>query len=417
MVAGQFLKGERDQEHRELQIPYAGVYELNAKIKVERPGALGSYLIGYNWAERWSQISRLTAIGLSGWLSVAAVLAFIGYVNRPVSVISQHWQTPAEIDKLAFKDGPVSHRLRFHGTGGELFGIFLQCVLFTVITLGIYSFWAKVKTRKYIWGQTEFAGDRLGFHGTGTELLLGWLKAAFLFGGFAGFTSLLPMLWNHPGAVPLGKILLFVGVLLLVPIARIGAMRYRLSRTSWRGIRLSFIGEYRPFLGLSLRGLLLTALTAGLYYPIYQTNVRSYLVNHSSFGSCRFRFDGDGRELTGRFVRAVLLSLPTLGLIWIWYIAQRRRFNWDHTSFAGARFRSTVTGKDLLSLYAGNLMIIVLSLGLALPWATVRTKRYDLDHLVLEGLVDLDRITQQAQNATPAADELAGFLDVDALPG
>ena len=401
----------------EFQIPHAGVYELDAQINREDPSATGTYTIGYNWEERWSHIYRLTAIGLSGWLSVAALLAFLAYTKRPVPAVSQPQGTPVETDRLASEDSPVLHRLRFHGTGSELFGIFLQNVLFTLITLGIYSFWAKVRTRKYIWSQTEFGGDRLGFHGTGKELLLGWLKAAILFGGLAGFTSLLPMVWDRPWAVLIGKLLLFFGVLLLVPIARIGAMRYRLSRTSWRGIRFSFVGEYRPFLGLSLRGLLLTALTAGLYYPVYQTRVRGYVVNHSSFGSCRFKFDGDGRELIGGFLRAVLLVLPTLGLIWIWYGAQLRRYYWSHTSFGGARFHCSVTGRELLSLYAGNLLIILLSLGFAFPWATVRTKRYDLDHLILEGAVDLDSITQQAQTAAPTADELAGFLDVAELPG
>jgi uncharacterized membrane protein YjgN (DUF898 family) len=413
---GGWVIGKRPLAGWEFRVPHAGVYELDVQI-ISGEG-LPSYLVGYNWEERWSQIYRLTAMGISGWLSVAALLGFLGYVKRPPLPVSPPQRSLAETEGFGSERTPLLHRFQFHGTGRELFGIFLVNLLFTVITLGIYSFWAKVKIRKYIWSQTEFAGDRLGFHGTGKELLFGWFKAAILFGGLVGFTSLLPMLWDHPWAVFIGKYLLFSAVLfLLVPIARIGAMRYRLSRTSWRGIRFRFGGGYPPFLGLSLRGLIFTVLTAGLYYPVYQTSVRRYLVDHSSFGSVSFKFDGDGGELTGRFVRAVLLTLPTLGLIWIWYGAQLRRFYWNHTSFAAARFRSTVTGKGLLSLHATNLLIIVLSLGIALPWATVRTKRYDLDHLTLEGIVDLDRITQQAQSATPVADELAGFLDVDALPG
>jgi uncharacterized membrane protein YjgN (DUF898 family) len=154
-----------------------------------------------------------------------------------------------------------------------------------------------------------------------------------------------------------------------------------------------------------------------LYLPFYQTNLRRFLASHSRFGSTSFAFNGEGWDLLGRYVRTLLLTLPTLGLIWLWYLAFQRRYYWDHTSFAGARFHCTVTGSGLLGLYAVNLAIIIASLGLALPWATVRTRLYEMENLALQGPVDIEHITQQAQAATPTGEELSGFLDVDALPG
>jgi uncharacterized membrane protein YjgN (DUF898 family) len=212
-------------------------------------------------------------------------------------------------------------------------------------------------------------------------------------------------------------LILFGGFMVLIPLAIIGTMRYRLSRTAWRGIRFTFRGEYRPFLQLMIRGLLLTGLSLGFYYPVYQTNLRRFLVDNTYFGSGSLKFDGEGGDLLGRYLLALLLTIPTFGLIWVWYTAYQRRFYWNHTSFAESRFHCTVTALGLLGLYSVNLALIFMSLGLALPWATVRTKRYDLEHLVLRGPVDLDRITQQAQTATPAGEELAGLLDIDALPG
>ena len=318
----------------------------------------------------------------------------------------------------AVSDPPSAvHRLVFHGSGGELFGIFVVNLLLTIFTLGIYSFWAKVRTRQYLWGQSEFAGDRFGFHGTGQELLIGWLKVALLLGGLVALMSLLQFGWGDPMADVLAQGIFYMGLLVLFPLARIGSMRYRLSRTSWRGIRFSFRGQYRPFLWLSLRGFLLTGLTAGLYYPFYQSDVRRYLTEHSHFGPVPFTFDGRGGDLFGSYALTYLLTLPTLGLIWVWYTARRRRYFWNHTLFAEARFHSTVTGGSLLGLYTVNLAIIVLSLGLALPWATIRTKRYDFEHLSLQGPLDLDHITQQAQTVSPVGEELAGFLDLDVLPG
>ncbi len=406
---------------KEFQIEQPGTYELTAFFSASPREIPATLTIGYDWWQRFSDIFVTGAIGLLAWLMLAGIIAAIPSIRKR-SAGGQPGEVEAAPQTEAAVAGPPGeisvHRLRFHGSGGELFGIFVVNVLFTLLTLGVYSFWAKVKTRQYLWGQTEFAGDRFGFHGTGQELLIGWLKAAALFGALVILTTtLLPMLWDNPMAEAVGQLLLAGGFVGLLPLAIIGSMRYRLSRTSWRGVRFGFQGGYRKLLGIMLRSFLLTGLTLGLYLPFYQTNLRRFLVNHSRFGSASFAFDGEGWDLLGRYVLTLLLTLPTLGLIWLWYLAFQRRYYWNHTSFAGARFHCTVTGSGLFGLYAVNLVIIIASLGLALPWATVRTRRYEMERLVLQGPVDIEHITQQAQAATPTGEELSGFLDVDALPG
>ena len=77
-------------------------------------------------------------------------------------------------------------KLRFHGTGGSLFGIHIVNMLLTGLTLGIYYFWGKVKVRNYVFSQSEFEGDRFAYHGTGKELLLGWLKGMAILGAIYG---------------------------------------------------------------------------------------------------------------------------------------------------------------------------------------------------------------------------------------
>lgn len=396
---------------KEFRIEQPGSYELAAFFSASPRDIPATLTIGHSWGERFLDIFVTGMTGLLVWVTVAGVVAAIPVIKRQPATAAQ--PGPA----VPF-DGDAIHRLRFHGSGGELFGIFVVNVLLTLLTMGVYSFWAKVKTRQYVWGQTEFAGDRFGFHGTGRELLIGWLKAAALFGGLVIITRmLLPTFWDHPNADTAGQILLAGGFVLLLPLAIIGSMRYRLSRTSWRGVRFGFQGGYRELLGIMLRSFLLTGLTLGLYLPFYQTNLRRFLANHSRFGSTSLTFDGEGWPLLGRYVLTLLLTLPTLGLVWLWYLAFQRRHYWNHTSFAGAHFHCTVTGSGLFGLYAVNLAIIIASLGLAIPWATVRTRRYEMENLVLQGPVDLEHITQQAQAATPTGEELSGFLDVDALPG
>jgi len=111
-------------------------------------------------------------------------------------------------------------------------------------------------------------------------------------------------------------VLTSVAVMLFVPVAMVGARRYRLSRTSWRGIRFSFHGRTWDFIKLFVGGSLLTPLTLGLYYPVFQTKQQAFMVSHARFGQRSFRFDGRGRDLLRSYLLAVLLTLPTLGLCW-----------------------------------------------------------------------------------------------------
>jgi uncharacterized membrane protein YjgN (DUF898 family) len=77
---------------------------------------------------------------------------------------------------------PNRRRFSFHGSGGSLFGIQIVNLFLTLVTLGIYSFWGRVKVRKYMMSQSDFEDDRFAYHGTGKESLLGWLKAIVIIG-------------------------------------------------------------------------------------------------------------------------------------------------------------------------------------------------------------------------------------------
>jgi uncharacterized membrane protein YjgN (DUF898 family) len=317
-------------------------------------------------------------------------------------------------DPLAAPPAPPQvRRLYFVGTGGTLFGLHVVNILLILLTLGVYYFWAKVRVRRYLWGQTELLGDRFAFHGTGRELLLGWLKAALVFGLPAFLLAAGPALAGTGAVVRLlAALLLYVLIFVFVPVAMVGARRYRLSRTSWRGIRFSFRGRAPEFVRLFVRDSLLTLLTFGLYYPYFEVNRQAFMVSHAYFGNRRFGFDGRGRDLFTPYFFMLLLAIPTLGLIWFWYAARRQRYLWDHTTFGEVRFHSTVTGRAMFWLRLVNLGLLVLTLGLAWPWVTVRTARFALRYLSLEGPLDVEAIQQEAQLATATGEGLAGFLDV-----
>lgn len=305
-----------------------------------------------------------------------------------------------------------TQRLFFHGSGGSLLGIHIVNVFLTVITLGIYYFWAKVRVRSYVLSQTEFAGDRFAYHGTGKELLVGFLKAVLLIGiPFVLLRFGIDLVARGPVVRAVAGSLSYVALLAFLAFATIGARRYRLSRTSWRGVRFSFRGQLLEFLKLFVGGSLLSTITLGLYYPFFDARRYGFLVSHSHFGSERFTFDGQGKDLFGRFLLTILLSLPTLGLCWFWFLARKQRYFWDHTAFGAARFQCTVTGGKLLTLNLGNALILVLTLGFGWPWVVVRNARFACTYVVLEGALDLTTIQQEAQAVSTTGEGLAGILD------
>lgn len=304
-------------------------------------------------------------------------------------------------------------RLTFHGDGGEMFGIFIVNALLSIVTLGIYSFWGKVKMRKYLHSQTELLGDRFEYHGTGKELFIGALKALAILAAFGGVGALLMMLSRG-----LGMAFIYIGIYAAIPYAIWSGMRYRLSRTSWRGIRFNFNGNlgecYKTFASA-----LLVPLTLGIYAPYFRANMRGYWLNNSYFGNKPFRYTGTGGDLLGSFFMSILLTIPTLYLCWIWFAAKEQRYDWSHTRFEGAQFSSDVKGGDLLVQALVNGLLIMFTLGIAFPWVMARMLRFFYQHLAFEGDLNATQIIQDpnALKVSATGEGIADALDVGAVLG
>src|SRR5215470_15846849 len=79
------------------------------------------------------------------------------------------------------RDQKVVVRATFQGDGPVLFGLYVQNILLSIVTLGIYWFWGKVRIRQYLYGQVALEGGTFSYLGQGKELFIGWLKAIGLF--------------------------------------------------------------------------------------------------------------------------------------------------------------------------------------------------------------------------------------------
>jgi uncharacterized membrane protein YjgN (DUF898 family) len=301
--------------------------------------------------------------------------------------------------------------LRYEGTGGGLFLIAVKNLLLTLVTFGIYLPWARTARRKYLWQNIDVGGHRLRYHGTGQELLIGYLKVAGVYFLFFGVPALITLASRIAGMAL--QISAFVVLFFLViPVAIFGSRRYRLSRTSLRGVRFGLDPGPGGFVKLFAISQLLTICTIGLFGPVAQNRLHQYLTSRSRYGSEAFVYDGPDREAWRIVFLGILVSILTLGIYYPWYIATFARFRLAHTMFQGARGRFDLTGLDVLKMMAVSVFGTLLTLGIGVPWITTYVLRSITEKISFVGPIDFARVEGRAAEGSAAADDLASALDV-----
>ena len=303
--------------------------------------------------------------------------------------------------------------LAYAGRGLDYLGLQLVNWALTMVTLGFYYPWARARELRFMIGSLVADGDALTFHGSGGELFWGFLRAWVLF--LLPFLGL-AVLINLPGldAVLRGMLILLFYVLLIVFVsfAIVGSMRYRSSRTSWRGIRFGFdgrFGEFGPAYGVRM---LAVILTFGLAYPHVATWRREYMVSHARFGGERMGFEGVAGDLFPRYLVCWFLAIPTFGLSLAWFHGHQQAYYWNHTTLAGGRFRSSLTGGEWLGISLLNGVLVAITFGLGAPFAYVNIHREFFGRLSLEG-ADLARIRAAESGGSGLGEGAAGLLDMD----
>ena len=305
-------------------------------------------------------------------------------------------------------------QLRYQGSGADLLLLFLGNAILTLLTFGIYNFWARTKVREFHYSHTDLGGDRFAYHGTGVELFKGYLRImgiiiliVILYG------VVLALLGADQNTQAIAALVLNIGVALFGIWIINSARRYRLSRSSLRGVRFSYHGKLKEFAEMMIKGGLATGLTLGFYSPWFQNQRRAFLVNHARWGSVPFEYAAPPDPLVKEFFKAVILTIPTLGFVWVWYTAFQHRYFWSNTHFAGARFESKAAGGDVMGLMLVNLVLIVFTAGIATPWVVTRTHAFWAEQIKIVGAVDWAAIQQRAQEASAIGDDLADSLDID----
>ena len=300
----------------------------------------------------------------------------------------------------------------FHGNGMDLFKIIFVNYILTVLTLGIYYFWAKTKERAYVFGSTSFGEDRFSYHGTGKELFRGGLILfLILLVGYLIGWGVTMSFGIMAGEIVQGVVFPIIFVFAF-PALIVGAFRYRLSRTSWRSIRFSFRGPRMDAFKIYLKGYILTILTLGFYYPILLVNIEDFWRSHSRFGSMPFNFSGEGRKIYGKCIIGLLLTLLTFGIYGFWLKAFLQRYYWSKTTFGNGTFDFDANGGELFVLNLVNLFILVFTLGFGIAWVKVRNMNFIADHLSLRGSFDVNKVVQEMKESGALGEEALDAFDL-----
>src|SRR6266852_4097708 len=295
-------------------------------------------------------------------------------------------------------------QLQFTGTGAEYFGIWIVNLLLTIVTLGVYSAWAKVRRLQYFYRHTELAGSSFDFHGSPGRILVGRVIALVM---------LLAYNYSVRLRSPLTLVIL-VGIAVVMPWLLRNSFRFRLYNTSWRGTRFHFRGTvaraYRVFL---LNGFL-TVITLYVMAPFAHQRLKAYQHDNSWFGRTQCSFHARAGQcyviylllLATIVVFSIVIGLSGIGgalsalsqvqkqggladplavfrALAILYgalilmgISIGPVFHvlitnliWNNTRVGEHRIECNMSPFVLIWITASNFVLVVLTLGLFIPWA------------------------------------------------
>ena len=222
----------------------------------------------------------------------------------------------------------------FTGSGGEYFRIWIVNVALTVLTLGIYAAWAKVRTRRYFYANTVLDGQPFDYLARPGAILRGYL--------IVGSTLLVMNFLNN--FVPRFGTLFSAAALSCVPYLLYKAHRFKARYSAYRNVRFLFSGSvsgaYKAYILFPLAGafsvffmfavpfdppsepgmidgpggailglIVLSSLVLFASYPYFVFLQRRYFHDNMAYGKTDSSFSGRLGPFYGIYVSASFMTL------------------------------------------------------------------------------------------------------------
>ena len=327
----------------------------------------------------------------------------------------------------------------FTGKSGEYFKIWVVNVFLTMLTLGIYSAWAKVRKKRYFYRNTllqdapfDYLADPIKIL-KGRSIICGVLVVLLITGYFLSNLVLV----------------LVIPAIALFPWLVVKALAFRARNSSYRNMRFAFSVTYGQALRVFIVQPIITVVTFGLSYPYQAYRRKVFLIDNSAYGTAPFVFLGEaasfyriyfwqalGLSLLVGILTAIAMAvaqrlllasaqqifgqiislLASLTLI-AFVRAAVANLVWSNVELRGDSshvFSSTLSIFKMIWIYLSNAVAIVFSLGLLIPWASIRTVRYRLANLYVFSSGELDAfVASEQEKVGTVGEEILDFFDFD----
>lgn len=351
--------------------------------------------------------------------------------------------------------GGAARRLRieFSGTGGEYFRIWIVNIVLSILTLGIYSAWAKVRNRQYFYGSSRL--DGAGFEYTANPVNI--LKGRLLVVGALVVYQLLATV------APALSAAIALGAVLFLPWVVVQALSFNARYSAHRGLRFHFDGTYPEAFRYFILWTVFAVLSGGLAYPYAIYLRKRFILGKSRYGATGFSFDaragyfykvyvistivlavlvsglaivggsavmsgvfggadaGSDSDGSGRVSVAIIAtgiwSLSFLALLFAVSSAVQTMLTnhiWRHAGLGTMRFYMSMKPMRVVWIQLTNIALIVATAGLFIPWAKIRITRYRLSCFRVLATQPLDGFAAgERERVTATGEEFGEAFDLD----
>jgi uncharacterized membrane protein YjgN (DUF898 family) len=314
----------------------------------------------------------------------------------------------------------------FLGTGTEYFRIWLVNVILSIVTLGIYSPWAKVRRKQYFYGSTRMQGASFEYLADPVKILK----------GRAIVVAVLIVQSIVSRLIPVVGIVFSLAFVVVLPWLVVRSLAFNARNSALRNIRFGFDGTVGEAAKVFILWPIVAVLTLGILTPYVYFRQKKFVAGNSSYGTTRFTFTATAGEyyrlFFGAFIpivigiaviaasgflfppAAVLLVIVLYLYLFAYFSAKTTNLCFNSSQLALHRLEANLKVKEYVVLVLTNSVGIALTLGLFHPWAKVRTLRYKLKHLKLIASGDLDNFIAKEQDQVSAlGEEMSDLLDFD----
>ncbi len=337
-------------------------------------------------------------------------------------------------------------QFNFKGSGSEYFRIWIVNLLLSILTLGIYSAWAKVRRNHYFYSSTELAGSSFEYHGNAIAILKGRIVAVI-------FIVAYNLAFKQSMAIGYMMMGLLAAVM---PWLVWKSLQFKLYNSSYRGVRFGFRGTAKQAYISYLLWPILAGLSLYLLAPFMHQRIKRFQHNESRFGTSHFSFDGKVSQFYWTYliglgilfggvavislcfgstlfsmIAAVRQGHPEPNLIasllgfffalYLWlfavypiFLTLLQNLIWNHTKLGEHQFSSKLHWGRMSFIMLTNILAIVCTFGLFIPFAQVRVLRYRMQSMSMLAVGSLDHFIADTQEQANAVGEgMADLLDFD----